>query len=417
MQMQRFTRLSLVCFWFSTFTTAWAVEEGKFQQVNEKFDYEFYGTDVACWADKQCVGTVNDAQKAMAQGLDKELIQANKSVEFALYGVRHQTWFLERLKQLKKNGVEMRAVIDQDAGQLGQWFPENFVYSDTPLFADIIGKNKTIPDTTETGEIRTSSYMHNKFLVLDQKVVWLGSANLSDTDMGDEYSANVSLKIRSAAVAKVYVREFEQMYISKRFSAAKMPLGITQTFQFKDATQVSVYFSPQDNAIEKAIIPFINNARRSLDIGMFFLTDEKVTNAIIAAHKRGVTVRLIVDAVAARTQYNKQEEIRKSGIEVRIENWGGKMHMKAAVADGKNVVIGSMNWTLAGNLDNDENTVVVENNESLGKDFTEYFDILWDHLKPQTRPPFFYPEPEGQSSINSCQDGVDNDHDHQIDEC
>ena len=86
-----------------------------------------------------------------------------------------------------------------------------------------------------------------------------------------------------------------------------------------------------------------------------------ISKALVDAKERGVKVRVILDATAATNGYSKHNYLRENGIDVKVESWGGKMHMKAAVFDKKHVVVGSMNWTKAGEKKNDENTIIIKN--------------------------------------------------------
>jgi phosphatidylserine/phosphatidylglycerophosphate/cardiolipin synthase-like enzyme len=253
--------------------------------------------------------------------------------------------------------------------------------------------------------------MHNKFIVFDNATVWLGTTNVSFTEIGAEYSANNSVFINSAEVAQVYTDEFNQMFEQKRFSIHKESRVIMPSFRFNDGTQLTIYFSPQDNPIETAVVPFIQSAKSTLDVGMFFLTSDLAVNELMRASHRGVEVRIIADAVASRHPSSQVERLRGAGVTVRIENWGGKMHMKTAIADKTNVLMGSMNWSAAGTRSNDENTIVVQNNKRFAGEILEYFDDLWYGLPDSLA----YPRPEGPESINSCFDGLDNNHNGLID--
>jgi phosphatidylserine/phosphatidylglycerophosphate/cardiolipin synthase-like enzyme len=256
--------------------------------------------------------------------------------------------------------------------------------------------------------------MHNKFIVLDSDRVWTGSANFSATCLGASYNANVSIEINSPALAQVYRREFAQMFTQRLFSTSKkQAVREVPTINYKDGSQIRALFSPQDDTIGRGILPFINQARTKLDVAMFYLTEEAVANAMIAARRRGVQVRLIIDAVGAGNQASKHYMLRDAGIHVRVENWGGKMHMKSAVADGKHTIIGSMNWTFTGNARNDENILLIYNNSRLATEMSDYFESLWETI-PEDQVARSL-RPESEYSTNSCSDGADNDHDQLID--
>jgi len=99
----------------------------------------------------------------------------------------------------------------------------------------------------------------------------------------------------------------------------------------------------------------INGARRTLDIAEFYLASEKgealepVIEAVLAAGRRGVNVRILSDAGMARTYPETLALVRgKPGIEVRLFDWkkihGGILHAKYFVVDGSESFIGSQNF-------------------------------------------------------------------------
>jgi phosphatidylserine/phosphatidylglycerophosphate/cardiolipin synthase-like enzyme len=382
----------------------------------ENFVYEFHPADIFPWINGDRTGPVPDEQGAVAQQLGKFISQANQQLRFAVYGVDKQSWFLEELSKFKARGVRMQFVVDQDKGSAGEWLPENFTYPSTHKIPGIIGKQNITADLGDNSEVRTSSIMHNKFVLVDDRGVWTGSANISGTCMGSSYNANASLWVDSPSLNQVYKREFDQMFSKKQFSAAKSAPNSPAKIIYRDGTEAIPLFSPQDDAIQNGIIPFLRASKSKLDIAMFFLTDESIANEIVAAHRRGVKIRVIMDAIGSANMASKHVVLRDAGIEVRVESWGGKMHMKSASADGKHVIFGSMNWTFAGNTRNDENTLVINQAPALAKEYDEFFEKMWSTLRPQVRRPFVDPRAEGKMSVNSCQDGSDNDYDKLVDE-
>ncbi len=351
----------------------------------------------------------------MATKLDETILATEKYLDIAMYGVARQNWFFDSLDELKRS-VRVRAVIDQRKGDLDSRSASDFSYKDTPKFYSILPDKNVVPDQLN-GVPRAGSIMHNKFIVFDRKTVWLGSTNISYTGVGAEYNANTSLFIHSKDIALLYANEFYQMNQKKRFSTKKLPRSSRKSLRYKDGTKVSVYFSPQDNALEAAVLPFIRNAEHSLQIGMFYLTDARVAHALVNAKKRGVKIEIIYDALAAAHPSSVHQYLRSEGIHIRVENWGGKMHMKTAVADGMHTLMGSMNWSLSGSESNDENTIVIKNNPVLAGQLSTYFYKLWDTLTQYqlSGSSLADPHAESFSSINSCYDGLDNNHDGKID--
>jgi hypothetical protein len=91
------------------------------------------------------------------------------------------------------------------------------------------------------------------------------------------------------------------------------------------------------------------------------------------------------------------------------------MHMKALVADNDNMIIGSQNFTGAGNTENDENTLWIKGGAmgQIAVDYRTYFNNLWNAIPSQFN--CNNPGAESLDGGNTCIDGRDNDYDGFID--
>ena len=87
--------------------------------------------------------------------------------------------------------------------------------------------------------------------------------------------------------------------------------------------------------------------------------------------------------------------------------------MKAAVFDKKHVVVGSMNWTKAGEQKNDENTIIIKNSPKHGNQLFFFFEEMWNSIPARWLQED--PNPESKESGISCYDLIDNDFDKIID--
>ena len=368
------------------------------------FIYNFFGSDILPWINGTRRGPVPAGVSKQAQFLGDLIKRSGTEISAAIYGLQGQPWLLDAIV----NGTPAASfVVDQEKGELNDWVPMNFTYEDTPKLVEVFGYENVTPDLGTSGQPRSSTIMHNKFIVLNQTGLWTGSANFSDNCIGSEYNANTSIYLPFPEVADLFAAEFAQMFVQHRFSVHKEALGKPTVFLFNDDTKLEVFFSPQNDPVTTAVLPFIDSAEQTLEIGMFVLSDERVKEHLINAAARGVKIRIILDALYASGARSYHEELRSHGIDVRIENWGGKMHLKTGIADSWKVLMGSMNWTSAGSRQNDENTIVVGNG-LLAREAQQYFEVLWKTLinaEEQT------PNAESSKSKNSCFDGIDNDHD------
>jgi hypothetical protein len=314
--------------------------------------------------------------------------------------------------------VQVRGVVDSENGDCSA-----FGYPDTAALIARLGPSKVKCDSGPGFR----AIMHDKFFVFDAAQVWTGSTNISDTEFGGEYNSDVAVAIESVPLAAIYRHEFEEMF-GGRFHHRKR--DDTEHVLPAVGGTIESYFSPSDDAIAHGILPLIERAVATIDVAMFYFTDRAIAAALIAAHARGVRVRVVLDAGGAANRYSVHPRLCAAGIELKIENWGGKSHSKWAVADAARssaaVVFGSMNWTEAGNADNDENTLVIHN-PGLAQRFEAEFGRQWADLAavPSCR----NIAAEGASSSicfaandcsrgcssGACCDGIDNDYDGKID--
>ena len=366
--------------------------------------------------------------------------KAQKSIDFAVYGLRGQKEVLNALISAKNRGVAIRGVIDKD-------ITENNYYSDTYLLEESFEsiksdyksdlktlsllKNQKYEDRCQRPEGHkgplqcfegrgyaskedfkfVGDIMHNKFFIIDGENIWTGSANISDTGTGG-YNANVVASIKSKYLADHYLIEFEQMFNDGSFHRSKKKLR-KQDIKTKIGNQsIELFFSPQGYAMYRGVIPLIQDARESIDVSMFFLTHKNVSRELVSAHNRGVDVRVIIDATSATNGYSKHHYLRENGIQVKVEDWGGKMHMKSAIIDGKHLILGSMNWTSAGESKNDENTLIVRNSND-SQAYQSFFNSLWYSIDERWL--LTDPAAESKDSHPACYDKIDNDFDKKID--
>ena len=391
-------------------------------------------------------GPARDCESNICKALLASILEADETIDFAIYGIRGQPLILNALEDALKRGVRIRGVIDKD-------IEGKSYYSDTwklgikfqNIRSDYLNDNKTLQILKKrkwasnkqrkcerpeghTGPLQCfegkgyaskddihfkGDIMHNKFFIVDSRYVWTGSANVSDTGTGG-YNANNALLIDSQAIADIYTTEFEQMYMKGLYHRSKPVTRKAKSIALgKSPTQnVLIAFSPQDYAVYSSVLPVLKESKESIDIAIFFLTHKNISKELVKAHERGVKVRVILDATGATNEYSKHKFLRENGIPVKIENWGGKMHLKSALVDGKHLIIGSMNWTSAGESKNDENTLVLMNFHQAIR-FKSFYKSLWNSIDDEWLK--YEPRPESLESASSCEDGIDNDFDKKID--
>lgn len=142
------------------------------------------------------------------------------------------------------------------------------------------------------------------------------------------------------------------------------------------AASHSAYFTPGDSCLRK-LRELCAAARRQLDICVFTLADDRLTDEVLRAHRRGVQVRIISDDDKRHDAGSDIAQLAAAGIEIRLDHSPAHMHHKFALFDARLLANGSFNWTRSASLSNDEN-LVVSSDAYLVRCFGGRFEALWE---------------------------------------
>ncbi len=132
--------------------------------------------------------------------------------------------------------------------------------------------------------------------------------------------------------------------------------------------------------METALIGFINAATSTIDVAIYGFDRLSLQDALIAAHDRGVTVRVIGDDEAATSSsyYLAYNAIISAGIPVVLDPYVSYLHHnKFAIFDGRVVWTGSTNWTDNGFTYNANNSIVITSSH-LALAYTTEFNEMFD---------------------------------------
>ncbi|WP_229414249.1 MULTISPECIES: phospholipase D-like domain-containing protein [Moorena] len=272
----------------------------------------------------------------------------------------------------------------------------------------IILGNGGVPMIDDTADgSRGSGLMHHKFIVIDNKVSIITSANFTLSDLHGDFqfresrgNANNLLKIDSVELAKQFTQEFNLMWgdgaggkPDSKFGLKKpsrpveqVTLGDTTGGDTTGGdTTIAIQFSPtsttkpwnqSSNGLIAQILP---QARETIHIALFVFSEQRLTNVLEESHQQGVQLKALIEpsfafryysegldmmgvAVAHKCQYESgnrpwRQPIATVGVPQLPE--GDVLHHKFAILDGKTVITGSHNWSKAANTRNDETLLVI----------------------------------------------------------
>lgn len=140
----------------------------------------------------------------------------------------------------------------------------------------------------------------------------------------------------------------------------------------------SAHFSPGDSCRRK-LLDLLLAAKSSIDISVFTISDDRLSDAIEAAHQRGISVRVITDNDKAQDEGSDILRLINEGIDVRMDNTGNHMHHKFALLDKKILINGSFNWTRSASDYNQENILVTDEPKLVSAYLSE-FESLWSEF-------------------------------------
>lgn len=349
----------------------------------------------------------NYARTGTIQALIKEIDKAQCSIDFAVFGFSGQPELMSAIQKAQKRGVKVRWVVDMTPWNFNFYNGTKYAIKDLPNYAsDYLADKKLLEKYQAKGATNfNGNLIHDKYFIIDKKVVWTGSTNISTSCSGG-YNTNNAVVVYSDKIADLYTQDFNKMFEQKLFHKEK-PVLYAKDIELKDGSIVSVFFSPNPCILSDGVLPIIDNAKSYIYMPVFYLTSEPIFEALLKAQKRGVDVKIIADAHYANTQHSKIDEIRGLGLKVKAENWGGKMHMKSLISDDEYIIVGSCNFTNTGIKNNDENMMIIKN-PILAKAFKGKFEYYWQIIPQKWL--YATPQAEGADSIGSCSDGLDNDH-------
>ncbi len=287
--------------------------------------------------------------EALAEAID----QARLKIDLAAYDF--DLWSLRNaLIAAHKRGVAVRVVVETSN-------------LDEDEIQDLIEAGIPVVDDQNNG------LMHNKFVVIDEAHVWLGSMNL--TVNGAYKNNNNLLYVRSSRLAENYTQEFEEMFTNQLFGSNTKIDTPHQTFDL-NGTQIETYFSPDDGTSQR-IEELIQVASESIYFMAFSFTSDSIADAMLERAYEGVTVMGVFEEAQYYSNTGTEfDRFYNADLDVRLDGNPKFMHHKVIIIDESIVITGSYNFSASAEKSNDENTLIIHNSGLALKYMTEFERIF-----------------------------------------
>jgi phosphatidylserine/phosphatidylglycerophosphate/cardiolipin synthase-like enzyme len=156
--------------------------------------------------------------------------------------------------------------------------------------------------------------------------------------------------------------------------------------RFAAIGSIETAFTPGDR-IDNLIIAAIAGAKHEVLVNAYSFTQRRISGALVAARRRGVSVQVIADSQQAATlPQNVLAELAKGGVDVWLDSNYQAAHNKVVIVDADTAnattITGSYNFTVAAQWHNAENVVILRDNREVARAYRDNWLRLKAHATP-----------------------------------
>jgi phosphatidylserine/phosphatidylglycerophosphate/cardiolipin synthase-like enzyme len=389
-------------------------------------------------------------QTRFGDDLEKQIVdailQAKSTVDVAVQELRLPK-VAEALVDRQKAGVKVRLILENtysrswssftaaEVGKLNKREKERYqefrqfidINKDNQLSSEEINQrdalailgNAKVPIVDDIADGSAGSdLMHHKFVIVDNRIVIVTSANFTLSDIHGDYSNNTSLgnannllNIDSPELAALFTKEFNIMWGDGQAGKSNSKFGLKKPMRLPEeislgANKITVHFSPTSptqpwsQSSNGLIGKTLNSAEKSVDMALFVFSEQRLVNILENRHQESVQIRALIEPQFAYRSYSEALDMmgislsNKCKYELNNHPWqnpittvgvpllpkGDLLHHKFAVIDGQTVITGSHNWSEAANNGNDETLLVIEN-PVVAAHYIREFERLYNQAK------------------------------------
>jgi cardiolipin synthase len=282
-----------------------------------------------------------------------ELRQARRSIDLELYEFQRPD-LAGLLLDAHDRGVAVTAIKDPSER------------SSRPIWAEL-----------EQGGIRVVAFPverltidHVKLLIVDGTEAIVGGIN-----WGTHSRLNHDFDVLATGPVVDNLERVFRQDLAVAGEAAPLPPPSTDR-------QVQVLVTHPGESIRAAALAAIGAAQHWVDVEMFVLSDRLVLDALLAAARRGVQVRVILDPTQPQNAAS-MTEMQAAGASVRVYRQAGDelLHAKLGIFDRQLVLFGSCNWSRSGFTRNHELDLLVRD-ATLARVFLSRLEQDWATSAP-----------------------------------
>lgn len=349
-----------------------------------QFEYVYKASNLKTYANSN-VKYLNSGESFYSELLQE--IEGAKKYIFMEYFIieRGQMWnkILNILQKKVKEGVEVRVMYD-DLGTIHK-LPSNYAKKLKKMGIKCVKFNSFVPIMSALHNNRD----HRKITIVDGRVGFVSGLNIADEYINVVqkfgYWKDTGVKITGSAVESLLMM-FLQLYNVQTQKMEDFNLYLKDIKPVKSKGYVCPYgdgprYFYEDYISENVYLNMINQAEKYIWITTpYLIVDNKLTNALCLAAKRGVDVRIITPHIPdkkyifmlTRSGYRKLQE---AGVKI-FEYEKGFVHSKQFLCDDILSIVGTINLDYRSLMHHYECGVLMYNTDCLKdikKDFEQMF--------------------------------------------
>ena len=241
---------------------------------------------------------------------------------------------------------------------------------------------------------RMNNRTHRKLLVVDGKIAFTGGVGIADLWTGnaqdDKHWRDMHFRIEGPVVAQCQAA-FNDNWIKSTGCVLNGPQYFPPIEAVGDSEAHLFISSPAggSESMHLMYLMTIAAAAKTIDLqASYFVPDPLMLDALLAARKRGVVIRIVVPGrhidsdVVRSASHALWGELLSAGVQI-FEYQPTMMHNKLLIADYEVVSVGSTNFDARSFRLNDEASLNVYD-PALAKRMTQVFDADLKHTIEQT---------------------------------
>ncbi len=318
------------------------------------------------------------------RAVKEALAQAQQSIDLLLSDaqlVDNPLW--EELLSAASRGVRVRVLLDAS-----DWSPA-ITEKNRPTIEFLTARG--IEARLDDPEVTT----HAKLVVVDRRVVILGSSNWNRYAFTEQEQANIELE--DEQVGEVFAAYFDRLWLDELPSGG-IELDMTSLTIGRPLLIPIPEMAGTKNYAE-ILCELLRQAKCQVHVVMYRASyypayQKSLSNGIlqelIDAIGRGLDVKVLLDDCSyypesALANLEAGLYLHLHGVEVRFDDPTQTTHAKLVLIDEKSVLLGSTNWNYYSLEKNNEVDLALIDLPSVAACYEPYFQLLWAKGKLITR--------------------------------